>query len=648
MNIVDIAAGSDDFNILVRALQTVDLVDTVRDATDVTVFAPTDAAFTQLANDLGYDGDAADEDAVFAFLVSALTDLGGGDPAPVLTDILLYHVSAGAKSEAEIEAAGSVATLLTGVEITPDGDDLGDKEPDIPNPSIVAPDIAASNGTIQGIDRVLLPLDIPGNDRSSITEIVAASGQGFDENATDFDILLSAVSAAGLADPLATANADLTVFAPTDGAFVGLAQVLGYQGADEKGSWAFIQKAVTLLSKGGDPLPLLTDILTYHVVPGARDATEVLSTSSLQTLQGGSLSVDGTSLVDNDPDLPNPNIVGTNIYASNGIIHAIDGVLLPTDILQSDGSDAVDFLIGDDTSEVFDLGADNDWIYAGGGDDTVSGGQGSDVILGGKGIDRAVMQGNSEDYGLQISADGIAVINKASAGSETDFLKDVELMELSDGFAFLKEDAVDLEALSGSANLSGDQLETLVELYVAYFNRAPDALGILFWGNALEEGVPLAEIAELFFDQPEAHNKLPPETDAGAFVDLAYAHLLERSADDAGRSFWVEQLETGHVTRAEFMLELIAGARANSNAAEDIRTIEDKTDIGISYALIEGLTSATNASTVLDAYDRDDASASLAAAQQLIEGFAADANGAGGSSELTIQLVGVIDDPFSM
>ena len=78
MNIVDIAAGSDDFNILVRALQTVDLVDTVRDATDVTVFAPTDAAFTQLANDLGYDGDAADEDAVFAFLVSALTDLGGG------------------------------------------------------------------------------------------------------------------------------------------------------------------------------------------------------------------------------------------------------------------------------------------------------------------------------------------------------------------------------------------------------------------------------------------------------------------------------------------------------------------------------------------------------------------------------------------
>jgi hypothetical protein len=50
----------------------------------------------------------------------------------------------------------------------------------------------------------------------------------------------------------------------------------------------------------------------------------------------------------------------------------------------------------------------------------------------------------------------------------------------------------------------------------------------------------------------------------------------------------------------------------------------------------------------LDAYDRDDASASLAAAQQLIEGFAADANGAGGSSELTIQLVGVIDDPFSM
>ena len=65
MNIIDIAAGSDDFNILVTALTTANLTDTVRNADDITVFAPTDAAFTALAVDLGFEGDSSDEGAVF-------------------------------------------------------------------------------------------------------------------------------------------------------------------------------------------------------------------------------------------------------------------------------------------------------------------------------------------------------------------------------------------------------------------------------------------------------------------------------------------------------------------------------------------------------------------------------------------------------
>ena len=54
MNIVDIAAGSEDFSILVTALTTAGLADTVRAAEDITVFAPTNAAFAALAQDLGF------------------------------------------------------------------------------------------------------------------------------------------------------------------------------------------------------------------------------------------------------------------------------------------------------------------------------------------------------------------------------------------------------------------------------------------------------------------------------------------------------------------------------------------------------------------------------------------------------------------
>jgi uncharacterized surface protein with fasciclin (FAS1) repeats len=146
------------------ALSATGLVDTVTGLEDVTVFAPTDAAFTQLAVDLGFDGDQSDEDAVFGFIAGALSSLApDGDPIPLLTDVLLYHVSPGSKSANQIDGLDTVETLLPGVTFGSEGTELIDNEPDIDNPNIVIPDIAADNGTIQAIDRVLLPLDIPGN-----------------------------------------------------------------------------------------------------------------------------------------------------------------------------------------------------------------------------------------------------------------------------------------------------------------------------------------------------------------------------------------------------------------------------------------------------------------------------------------------------
>ena len=76
----------------------------------------------------------------------------------------------------------------------PDGNSLVDNEPDLTDPSFVAgvTDIEASNGIIQAIDRVLIPLDIPGNE-PTIAEIVAQSGGDYDNNDQDFDILFNAL-----------------------------------------------------------------------------------------------------------------------------------------------------------------------------------------------------------------------------------------------------------------------------------------------------------------------------------------------------------------------------------------------------------------------------------------------------------------------
>ena len=643
MNIVEIAAGSDDFNLLVQALTAADLVTTVQDATDITVFAPTDAAFVQLAQNLGYDGDPTDEDAVFGAIVDALTTLGNGDPIPLLTDILLYHVAGGARTQTEINGESSIATLLTGASLTPANGALQDGEPDLADPMIVIPDIEADNGIIQAIDNVLLPIDVPGN--TSITDIVAQSGAGFDDNASDFDMLLAAVSAAGLADTLDAMDADLTVFAPNDGAFVATANALGYSGSDEEGAFGFIVDALSLLSNGGDPIPLLTAILTYHVSAGAKDSTAVLATDTIETLQGGTIGRDGTTLIDADPDLPNPTLVDTDIMASNGIVHVLDGVLLPVDILPTDGSNSVDFLIAQDVAVEVTLGADNDFVSGSPGDDGFSGGPGNDVIVGRDGTDTARFEKAFDTHSIVIDGDIVTVTNNldiAAGGTGTDTLNSIELLEFSDGASFVADGAIDLSVLQGATALSGAELESLVELYVAYFDRAPDALGVLFWGNALANGASMRDIAELFFEQPETQAKMPSAIPD--LVDSAYAHVLERSADAEGRAFWIEVLENGSVSRAEFMLELIAGARANDAAAEDVRTIEDKADIGVSYALIAGLTNDANAETVMETYVRTDAAASKAAAQAQIEAFAAAAEG----TEATIQIVGAIDDPFAV
>lgn len=155
--------NAQDFDILFQALDAAGLTEALNDpAADLTVFAPTDSAFIQLAQDFGYTGQ--DEAGAFEAIVNALTEIGNGDPIPVLQDILKYHVSAGSKTLEEIQAAESISTLLEGVTLTPQGNSLVDQEPDLANPSFLSDliNIQAGNGLIQGIDRVLIPLDIPG------------------------------------------------------------------------------------------------------------------------------------------------------------------------------------------------------------------------------------------------------------------------------------------------------------------------------------------------------------------------------------------------------------------------------------------------------------------------------------------------------
>jgi uncharacterized surface protein with fasciclin (FAS1) repeats len=123
-------------------------------------------------------------------------------------------------------------------------------------------------------------------------------------SAGQFKTLVKAVQAAGLADTL-KGDGPFTVFAPTDAAFAKL-------------------PAGTVEALLNDKQKL-TQVLTYHVVPGKVTAAQVKA-GDVKTVQGQSLRVrmDGDAVMVN-----NANVTKTDIMASNGVIHVIDTVVLP-------------------------------------------------------------------------------------------------------------------------------------------------------------------------------------------------------------------------------------------------------------------------------------------------------------------------------
>jgi uncharacterized surface protein with fasciclin (FAS1) repeats len=160
-------SNSRDYDILITAVVTADLVGPLADPdADLTLWAPNDGAFGKLADDLGYEGDRSDEEAVWLFLVDALTDLGGGDPIPVLTNVLLYHVAPERVSAIDFILRSffrqDIETLLTDATFTPRFFRLEDNDPDISDPYLWFPlNVYTGNGYVHTINRVLIPIDIP-------------------------------------------------------------------------------------------------------------------------------------------------------------------------------------------------------------------------------------------------------------------------------------------------------------------------------------------------------------------------------------------------------------------------------------------------------------------------------------------------------
>ncbi len=282
-NIVQTAQATSDLSSLVAALSRAGLVDALNAPGPFTVFAPTNAAFSTFLSANGF---------------ATLEDV----PVPVLQQILLNHVVSGEIRAAGVPTEGYVKTLATfgtsNLSLLAQNNASGvSLNKDV---KVTTADVLTTNGVVHIVDKVI-----------ALPTVVNHA-----LNNANFSILVAALTRPSLGVDyvgLLSGAGPFTVFAPTNAAFAALLTELGLSSLDQ------VDDAT------------LNAVLQYHVVPGANVLASQLTNGQVVTtfgaetftinLTGGAKIVDGSNRT--------TNIIITDVQGSNGVVHAIDKVLLP-------------------------------------------------------------------------------------------------------------------------------------------------------------------------------------------------------------------------------------------------------------------------------------------------------------------------------
>ena len=265
--VVDIAVNSPIHTTLVAAVSAAGLVPTLQGEGPFTIFAPTDAAFAALP--------AGTIDALLA------------DPQGELTQILLYHAVAGNALSSDLTDGQEIATINGKTVMVK----IEAGVVYINNVQVTVADLLADNGVVHVIDAVILP-------PSTVVDIAV--------NSPIHTTLVAAVSAAGLV-PTLQGEGPFTIFAPTDAAFAAL-------------------PAGTIDALLADPQGELTQILLYHAVAGNALSSDLTDGQEIATINGKTVMVKIEAGV---VYINNVQVTVADLLADNGVVHVIDGVLLP-------------------------------------------------------------------------------------------------------------------------------------------------------------------------------------------------------------------------------------------------------------------------------------------------------------------------------
>ena len=282
--ISEFVAANTNYTSLLAALERANLTATLNGTDNFTVFAPNNAAFATFLNDNGF---------------ASLEDV----PEDLLRNVLLNHVVSGTNASQSLTTGyvnslavyGATSNYLSlYVDLS-----SGVKINGVSN--VTTADVAVSNGVVHAVDAVI---GLPTVVTFALADPTFATLVAALTRADQPDYVSTLVTSLG-SDP-----APFTVFAPTNDAFSALLTELSLGSLDDV------------------PTATLTATLNTHVIAGANVRAEDLVDGSVPTL-GDAVVIDATNATVTDQNGRVCTIIATNVQAANGVIHAIDKVLLP-------------------------------------------------------------------------------------------------------------------------------------------------------------------------------------------------------------------------------------------------------------------------------------------------------------------------------
>jgi hypothetical protein len=193
------------------------------------------------------------------------------------------------------------------------------------------------------------------------------------------------------------------------------------------------------------------------------------------------------------------------------------------------------------------------------GDRTKIANPGDNKFIGSSGIDTVVFNEPLKNF-LVLKGNGEYYLMKPNGVNELQVLRDIEHVQFQDF-------SMNLQVTSKARAMATADVNKLIELYIAFFNRIPDADGLSYWMDQFNAGQSIDQIAQSFYNAGIHYSELTGFSKTMTnedFVNVVYKNTLGRQsgADAEGLAYWSSQLQTGKATYGSLVSEILTSAHS--------------------------------------------------------------------------------------